>query len=50
MILLGKIAIIYGVIAFALIAVAATIVLSLISLYIPNESVATSGIELQFYV
>jgi hypothetical protein len=43
---LAQVALIISIILFTLIAIAAAIVLSLISIYIPNRSVATSGIEL----
>jgi hypothetical protein len=48
MILAGKVAIIFCIILFALTGLAAAIILSLISIYVPNHSVPTSGIELDF--
>jgi hypothetical protein len=42
----GKVALIIGIIVFSIIGVAAAVVFSLISIYVPNHSVATSGIEL----
>jgi hypothetical protein len=43
---LGKVALIACIILFSIIGVAAAVVFSLISIYVPKHSVATSGIEL----
>jgi hypothetical protein len=48
MLLAGKIAIVYCIILFATIGLAAAVILSLISVYLPDHSVPTSGIELDF--
>ena len=50
MILAGKIAIVFAIIIAATIGIAAAIVLSLITVYVPNHSVATSGIQLNSYI
>ncbi len=42
----GKVALIAGITVAGIVGVAAAVVLSLISIYVPNHSVATSGIEL----
>jgi hypothetical protein len=43
---LGKVALITGIIVSSIVGVAAAVVFSLISIYVPKHSVATSGIEL----
>jgi hypothetical protein len=43
---LGKVALITCIILFSIIGIAAAVVLSIISIYVRNHSVATSGIEL----
>jgi hypothetical protein len=42
----GKVALIAAAATFGIVGVAAAVVFSLISIYVPNHSVATSGIEL----